>query len=65
MYFVKDLFAFIGLISLIVLVCQKNKFFSSLSPIQKCCFILLGISVSVPALIDFFNGFAHGFWESL
>lgn len=61
----QEVLSLIGVISLIVLFLQKKAFFSTFNSIQKICFILLSISVSVPALIAFFSGFAKGFWENL
>ncbi|MBE9909399.1 hypothetical protein [Enterococcus casseliflavus] len=60
-----DLLSIIGFISLLIILFQKNKFFDKLNTVQKISFIILSISISIPVLIEFFTGFAKGFWNSL
>ncbi|OJG49055.1 hypothetical protein RV03_GL000513 [Enterococcus gallinarum] len=54
----------LGFLSLIALLLSKN-FFNKLDRIQKLCFIVLSLSVLLPEIIDFFNGFVKGFMDQL
>jgi len=60
-----DILSIIGFVSLLVLLFQKNNFFDKLNTVQKISFIILSISISIPVIIEFFTGFAKGFWDRL
>ncbi|EPH92824.1 hypothetical protein D922_02259 [Enterococcus faecalis 06-MB-DW-09] len=47
------------------LLFTKDHFLKQLTPGQKMVFIVLCVSVILPALYEFITGFAQGFWERL
>ncbi len=48
-----------------VFIVHKNHFLKQLTAVQKMVFVVLCISVILPALYEFITGFAQGFWERL
>lgn len=60
-----DLLQLLAVICSAYLLFTKNHFLKQLTDVQKMVFVVLCISVILPALYEFITGFAQGFWERL
>ncbi|WP_438735167.1 hypothetical protein [Enterococcus sp. AZ141] len=60
-----DLLQLLAVICIVYLLFTKDHFLKQLTPVQKMVFIVLCVSVILPALYEFITGFAQGFWERL
>ncbi|HJE16968.1 MAG TPA: hypothetical protein K8V86_05015 [Enterococcus casseliflavus] len=60
-----DLLQLLAVICIAYLLFTKNHFLKQLTAVQKMVFVVLCISVILPALYEFITGFAQGLWERL